>query len=118
MGTQEYIRGTSRARMWLIRVPDFCLVTKDIHSLTYQEFPKNGWLRLYPDVFYFDWSKFNTKAEINWMNSTISVRLFNEAGLLLKFARPISEHLALSSFRHTSDKNLLLQDNKLEVSRC
>ena len=52
------------------------------------------------------------------MNSTISVRLFNEAGLLLKFARPISEHLALSSFRHTSDKNLLLQDNKLEVSRC
>lgn len=58
------------------------------------------------------------KQKLTRMNGTISVRLFNEAGLLLKFARPISEHLALSSFRHTSDKNLLLQDNKLEVSRC
>lgn len=58
------------------------------------------------------------KQKLTRMNGTISVRLFNEARLLLKFARPISEHLALSSFRHTSDKNLLLQDNKLEVSRC
>lgn len=58
------------------------------------------------------------KQKLTRMNGTISVRFFNEAGLLLKSARPISEHLALSSFRHTSDKNLLLQDNKLEVSRC
>ena len=58
------------------------------------------------------------KQKLTWMKTTISVRLFNEAGLLLKFARPISEHLVPSSFRHTSDKNLLLQDNKLEVSRC
>lgn len=58
------------------------------------------------------------KKKLTRKNGKISVRFFNEAGLLLKFARPISEHLALSSFRHTSDKNLLLQDNKLEVSRC
>ena len=56
------------------------------------------------------------KQKLTWMNSLISVRLFKEARLLLKFARPISEHLGLSSFRRTSDKNLLLQDNKLEVS--